>query len=96
MVHRLGGLVLSGHSRVDPRFSDRAGNRLVFNPCIPPEWSHVEITYRFRSAIYSITVENPGGAESGVDAVWLDNARQARHGHRLLTDDGKNHEVRSA
>ena len=39
----------------------RLGDRLVFQPCIPPEWSHFEITYRFRSATYAITVENPTG-----------------------------------
>ena len=72
---------------------ERTGNRLEFNPCVPPDWSHVDITYRFASAIYSIKIENPGGAESGVDAVWLDNARQPGTGI-LLTDDGKNHEVR--
>ena len=35
------------------------GDRLYFQPCIPPGWSHFEITYRFRSATYLIAVENP-------------------------------------
>ena len=35
------------------------GDRINFQPCIPPEWSRFEITYRFRSATYAITVENP-------------------------------------
>ena len=47
-------------------------NRLFFQPCIPPEWSQFEITYRFRSATYTITVENSSGAESGITTVWLD------------------------
>ena len=69
------------------------GDRLVFQPCIPPEWSHFEITYRFRSATYTITVENPTGAESGVTAVWLDN--QLQTGNSIpLADDNSTHEVR--
>jgi cyclic beta-1,2-glucan synthetase len=71
----------------------RRGDRLEFNPCVPPEWSHFETTCRFGSAIYIIKIENPSGVESGVDAVWLDNARQPGKGV-LLTDDGRNHEVR--
>ena len=53
------------------------GDRLDFQPCIPPEWSHFEITYRFRSATYVIAVENPQGAESGIATVWLDDTLQA-------------------
>ena len=69
------------------------GDRLHFQPCIPPEWSHFEITYRFRSATYTITVENPTRAESGVATVWLDNALQP--GTSIpLADDSSAHEVR--
>ena len=69
------------------------GDRLFFQPCIPPEWSHFEITYRFRSTNYTITVENPEGAESGSVTVWLDKALQA--GNSIpLADDGSAHEVR--
>ena len=69
------------------------GHRLVFQPCIPPEWPRFEITYRFRSATYTITVENPSGAESGVAAVWLDGALQT--GNSIpLADDSSAHEVR--
>jgi cyclic beta-1,2-glucan synthetase len=70
-----------------------AGDRLAFQPCIPPEWSQFEITYRFRSATYSIIVENPTGAESGVTAVWLDNELQAGNGISLA-DDNSSHVVR--
>ncbi len=54
---------------------------LSFHPCIPPEWPQFEIIYRFRSATYSIAVENATGAESGVTGVWLDNEVQAEHRH---------------
>jgi cyclic beta-1,2-glucan synthetase len=69
------------------------GDRLQFQPCIPPGWSHYEITYRFGSAIYQIKVENPTGAESGVVSVWLDNELQATN-YLSLAGDGGNHEVR--
>jgi cellobiose phosphorylase len=72
---------------------ERVGDRLQFRPCVPRDWSHFEITYRNRSTTYSIKIENPGHAESGVAAVWLDNARQPGNGLRL-TDDGQNHQVR--
>ena len=69
------------------------GDRLLFQPCIPPEWAHFEIKYRFRSATYTIRVENPTGAESGVATVWLDNALQP--GNSIpLADDNSAHEVR--
>jgi cellobiose phosphorylase len=71
----------------------RRGDRLEFNPRVPPEWSHYEIRYRFRSTTYSIKIENPAGVESGVASVWLDNARQPGNGLRLV-DDAKNHDVR--
>jgi cyclic beta-1,2-glucan synthetase len=69
------------------------GDRLSFQPCIPPHWSQFEITYRFRTATYVITVENLNGAESGVAAVWLDNTLQA--GDSIpLADDNSAHQVR--
>jgi cellobiose phosphorylase len=51
------------------------------------------MTYHFRSATYTITVENPTGAESGSVTVWLDGALQA--GNSIpLADDSSAHEVR--
>ena len=69
------------------------GDRISFQPCVSPEWSHFEITYRIRSTTYAITVENPTGAESGVAAVWLDNQLQV--GNSIpLADDNLTHHVR--
>jgi cellobiose phosphorylase len=51
------------------------------------------MTYHFRSATYTITVENPTGAESGGVTVWLDGALQG--GNNIpLADDSSAHEVR--
>jgi cellobiose phosphorylase len=72
---------------------ERVGDRLQFSPCVPLDWSHFEITFRNRSTTYSIKIENPGRAESGVSAVWLDNARQPGNSLRL-SEDGQNHQVR--
>jgi cyclic beta-1,2-glucan synthetase len=69
------------------------GDHLSFQPCVSPEWSDFEITYRFRSTTYAIAVENPTGAESGVVAVWLDD--QIQLGNSIsLTDDNRTHHVR--
>ena len=69
------------------------GDRVIFEPCVSPEWSHFEITYRFHSTTYAITVENPNQAESGVAAVWLDDQLQA--GNTMpLADDNLTHQVR--
>src|SRR4029077_7523260 len=34
------------------------GGRLQMEPCIPPDWSGYEITYRYRSATYKVAVKN--------------------------------------
>jgi cyclic beta-1,2-glucan synthetase len=73
--------------------ADRLGHRLVFNPRIPPDWSHFEIRYRFGTATYVISVENPDGGEFGVAAVWHDE--EHRHDNSIvLQDDGQVHQVR--
>ena len=71
----------------------RRGDQIAFEPCISPEWSRYEITYRFRSTTYAITVDSPSGAESGVAEIWLDNELQ--HGNSIpLADDNVTHQVR--
>ena len=46
------------------------------DPCVPPEWTHLTLTRRFRGAQYCITVENPDGAEHGVRELYVDGVRQ--------------------
>jgi cyclic beta-1,2-glucan synthetase len=68
------------------------GNRLRIDPCIPSAWKRYEITYRYRSTTYHITVENPGRAEHGVASVRIDGS--IREDQQIeLTDDGRVHEV---
>jgi cellobiose phosphorylase len=52
-----------------------------------------ELTYRHRSAIYHIVVENAAGTGRGVRAVTVD-AQAVADGEIPLMDDGKTHEVR--
>jgi cyclic beta-1,2-glucan synthetase len=73
--------------------ADRRGSRLYLQPCSPPDWARFEIRYRLKCSTYAITVENPGGVESGVAAVWLDQERQEDNSIPLA-DDERPHEVR--
>ena len=91
--------------KADPSLATQIGNRLfppdeairvllVTNMWPTPEWPQFEITYRFRSASYRITVENPQRAEQGLVALWLDD--ELLGGDTVpLVDDGKVHHVRA-
>ena len=69
------------------------GTRLLLDPCIPGDWPGFEITYRHRSTIYHIAIENPDGVERGVRALTLDG--RPLDGDAVdLADDGQVHEVR--
>ena len=69
------------------------GTACVLDPCIPGDWPGFEITYRHRSTIYHIAIENPDGVERGVRALTLDG--QPLDGDAVdLADDGQVHEVR--
>ena len=64
--------------------------RLVFVPCLPSEWTSVEVDYRYKNTVYHIIVTaqvNLANTE-----VWLDNVRQATPSI-LLVDDQKDHQV---
>jgi len=68
------------------------GERLFIEPCIPASWKSFTIEYRFRSATYAITIDNPDGIQFGsvdltVDGRSVDEAIP-------LTDDGRTHDVR--
>ena len=71
------------------------GEFLHLDPCIPRGWPRFEIVFRYRSARYEITVENPRGVSRGVSSVEVDGAPPASGGGPLrLTDDGATHSVR--
>ena len=68
------------------------GDRLALAPCVPRGWPSFEITYRYRSATYHITVVN-GGSGRRVAGVNVDG-QLVEGGWVVLTDDGRRHEVR--
>lgn len=70
----------------------RHGDRLSIEPCIPASWSEYEITYRFGSTDYRITVLNPLGLSTGARAVVVDGA-PAVNADIHLVDDGLHHVV---
>jgi cyclic beta-1,2-glucan synthetase len=70
------------------------GTRLEVDPCIPRAWPGFTIAFRYRSARYEITVENPRGATRGVTGVELDGAPLAAPASIPLADDGITHRVR--
>ncbi len=69
------------------------GDRFRIEPCIPPGWRRYELTYRHRSAIYHIVVENAAGTGREVRAVTVDG-QDVPDGEIVLMDDGKTHAVR--
>ncbi len=71
------------------------GATLLLDPCVPRAWPGFEIVFRYHSARYHITVENPRGVTRGVVRVELDGTALADTGAPLpLADDGATHRVR--
>lgn len=59
---------------------------------MPHDWPQFEITYRYRSATYHITVANPRGTGRGVQSVSVDGTPQDDRSI-ALADDGRRHTV---
>jgi cyclic beta-1,2-glucan synthetase len=66
---------------------------LTMNPCIPKRWSSFSLSYRYKTAIYEVAVENPRGVNRGVAYVELDGTRLETQSVPLA-DDGTTHRVR--
>jgi cyclic beta-1,2-glucan synthetase len=68
------------------------GRILSINPCIPRAWSGFEITYKYGSSRYRISVENPRGVSQGVVQASLDGRDIASKPCEItLVDDGSYH-----
>ena len=68
------------------------GTRLHIDPCISRAWPGYEVTFRYHSARYRLTVENPHGSTRGVASVKIDG--QPVEGREIpLSDDGRQHEI---
>jgi cyclic beta-1,2-glucan synthetase len=71
----------------------RLGNALEINPCIPKDWPGFKVDYRFGTAHYKISVENPQKVNRGILQILLDG--NPLPGSLIsLADDGQPHEVR--
>jgi cyclic beta-1,2-glucan synthetase len=68
------------------------GTVLHVDPCIPRAWPGYEIQFRYHSARYRLTVENPRGAMRGVTSISLDGGPVT--GREIpLADDGREHRI---
>jgi cyclic beta-1,2-glucan synthetase len=70
----------------------RAGNLLKINPCIHQDWPGFKVDYRFGTANYKISVENPDGVNRGIRQVLLDG-NPLPSSQIPLDDDGQHHTV---
>lgn len=71
----------------------RRGNHFTITPCVPSSWTSFSITWRFGSATYEISIENPERLWRGIRKAELDGA-PVDHRAIPLVDDGKTHAVR--
>ena len=62
------------------------GNKLALRPVIPDDWPGFEITYRYRSAVYQITVER--ASSNSKPTMSVDGAESAQDTLELLDDHG--------
>ena len=70
------------------------GASLVIDPCIPRNWPGYSITFRYHSATYNISVENPRSVCRGVVLTEIDGKPAAAPCNIPLADDGIEHNVR--
>ena len=71
------------------------GATLCVDPCIPKAWGQFGATLKYRSARYSIHVENPAGVTRGVVLASADGAEISERPLRVpLLDDGGDHQIR--
>ncbi len=70
------------------------GAVLCMEPCIPRTWPGYAIRFRYHSAIYDISVDNPRGVSRGVALTELDGKPLAGSAPIPLVDDGAVHQIR--
>jgi cyclic beta-1,2-glucan synthetase len=69
------------------------GDYLHIHPCIPKSWPGYDITYRYRSSVYHITIDNRSGQGKGVSQLSCDAQPVDIAQGILLVDDGQRHHV---
>ena len=69
------------------------GQMLSIDPCIPRNWPGYSVNFRYHSATYKITVENPLGLCRGVASISVDGKGITGRTNIPLADDGAEHQV---
>lgn len=69
------------------------GDKLTFEPCLPRHWQGYHLTYRYKTAVYKIEVENLDGKMTGVKKVLADG-KEIDSTFLNLIDDGREHLVK--
>ena len=69
------------------------GTQLRVDPCIPHDWPRFEVTLRWRSAVYNITVLTPAHLCRGIGTVSVDGVSIPATGSIDMLDDGNTHAV---
>ena len=66
---------------------------LLVDPCIPKVWEELEVTRRFRNAVYAMRIENPDHVSKGVKTVTVDG-KALKTNLLPVYSDGKRHAVK--
>ena len=67
------------------------GNRLILQPCLPPEWKSVEVDYRYGETVYHIRFSLSG--EKGNRLLVTTDGRQQKEDFIQLADDKQEHAI---
>jgi cyclic beta-1,2-glucan glucanotransferase len=67
---------------------------LYVDPCISRAWRGFRLDFRYHSARYEISVENPHGVTRGVVSVEIDDTLLTHSSGIPLADDGTTHSIR--
>jgi len=72
------------------------GDNFVLDPCIPHDWPSFEISFRYKSSRYEISVENPLSMCRGILAAKFDGKMLNAEKVSIvpLVDDGETHQLR--
>ncbi|MBD3894739.1 cyclic beta 1-2 glucan synthetase [Halomonas sp. ML-15] len=70
----------------------QAGDTLTVTPCLPADWPHIRLRYRFHSATYCIDVYQSGEVVHPSTTTRVDGVTQASP-IIALYDDGQEHQV---
>lgn len=67
------------------------GDRLAFEPCLPPGWDKVSMEFLYGESVYKIDLFNPEGRDKGMHSLLLDGRAC---GEIILKDDKETHHIK--